>query len=550
MAAVTPSTDLYLLQCPIEIDNRNQINFANATAQYNYFSGLNKLSVDNFSYQRKDSTIRYPAHIDDIRHYNYVMYRNDNYSNKWFYAFIENMEYLNDSTTLIKIKTDCYQTWQFDIIFKRSFVVREHVNDDTIGKHTLEEDLPVGEPIINNQQVMNICSILDGNVRYVCQVTQLPDGVNIPSPQNGNTYDDRIYNGVPQGCYICVFKNTKQFSKFSTWYDKKGQQGALVAYFIVPESLVGNTYYKTYTIGESVGDVEVGFMASSNNYVNITTPNITYSSTLDGYTPVNRKLYCYPYSYLAVSNNAGANIVYHYEDWQDPTNPWWLCAGIMSQGCQIRLYPNAYKRYALTSGWDYGINSGKLPILSWQSDFYLNWQAQNGANQNVQTVSNLANDVGNIVGAVGTMLSGNIVSGVGRLIGTGGDIASDISGAIHERHVAELVPMQAKGNVNCGDLGYSTRRLGFTFLKMSCRAEYARMIDSYFSMFGYKINEVKIPNITGRQNWNYVKCIQSNIIGNVPQEDIEEIKQIFNDGVTIWHNPATFMDYSQNNPIV
>lgn len=99
MAAVTPSSDLYLLQCPIEIDNKNQINFANTTNQYNYFFGLNKIGATNFSYQRKDSTIRYPAHIDSIRHFNYVMYRNDNYSNKWFYAFIEEMEYLNDSTT-------------------------------------------------------------------------------------------------------------------------------------------------------------------------------------------------------------------------------------------------------------------------------------------------------------------------------------------------------------------------------------------------------------------------------------------------------------------
>ena len=93
MAAITPSTDLMLLKCPLEEDQQNQITFTNATAQYNYFANLPKLSVDDFSYQRKDSTIRYSAHIDDIRGYNYCMYRNDNYSNKWFYAFITDMNY-------------------------------------------------------------------------------------------------------------------------------------------------------------------------------------------------------------------------------------------------------------------------------------------------------------------------------------------------------------------------------------------------------------------------------------------------------------------------
>ena len=68
--------------------------------------------------------------------------------------------------------------------------------------------------------------------------------------------------------------------------------------------------------------------------------------------------------------------------------------------------------------------------------------------------------------------------------------------------------------------------------------------------FGYKVNDVKIPNLTGRRNWNYVKTIDCNIEGYIPQEDLAEIKGMFNNGVTIWHNPATFLDYSQSNSIV
>ena len=69
-------------------------------------------------------------------------------------------------------------------------------------------------------------------------------------------------------------------------------------------------------------------------------------------------------------------------------------------------------------------------------------------------------------------------------------------------------------------------------------------------MYGYKVNDVKTPNITGRTNWNYVKTIGCNIVGDVPQDDMQKIKDIFNNGVTLWHNPSTFLDYSQSNNIV
>ena len=68
--------------------------------------------------------------------------------------------------------------------------------------------------------------------------------------------------------------------------------------------------------------------------------------------------------------------------------------------------------------------------------------------------------------------------------------------------------------------------------------------------FGYKIARVKIPNVTGRQNWNYVKTIDCNFSGNIPQTDLDIIKNMFNNGVTFWHNPATMYNYNNTNNIV
>lgn len=149
--AITPNTNIRLLKLPLHLDYKNQLTFASRTAQYNYFNSLSYLEIEECSYQRKNNTIRYAAHIDDIITYNYCMYQNENYGNKWFYAFITNMTYINDNMTDIEITTDVYQTWQFDYTFKKSFIEREMINvtDDVAGANLLPESLELGEPVIS-----------------------------------------------------------------------------------------------------------------------------------------------------------------------------------------------------------------------------------------------------------------------------------------------------------------------------------------------------------------------------------------------------------------
>ena len=64
--AITPSSYLKLLKCPIELDNKNQLTFDNATQQYNYFNSLEKKEVDGFTYLRQNNVIRYNAHLDTL----------------------------------------------------------------------------------------------------------------------------------------------------------------------------------------------------------------------------------------------------------------------------------------------------------------------------------------------------------------------------------------------------------------------------------------------------------------------------------------------------
>lgn len=131
---IAPNSRIILLKVPISIDNKNQLTFENATKQFEYFYNLPKQELEEATYQRKDNVIRYPWAFDNALRYNYVMYQNTSYSDKWFYAFITNLQYVNDNMTLISIETDCFQTWQFNIQYRKSFVEREMIN--------VSEDVP------------------------------------------------------------------------------------------------------------------------------------------------------------------------------------------------------------------------------------------------------------------------------------------------------------------------------------------------------------------------------------------------------------------------
>ena len=527
MSAITPQTELRLIKCPIESDNRNQLTFSNATDQYNYFNSLPHLEVDNFTYQRKDSVIRYPAHIDTILEYNYVMYQNEAYTNKWFYAFITNMEYVNDNMTLITIKTDVYQTWMFDMVWKNSFIEREHVNDDTLGKHTVPEGLEMGDPkvyatlkdSVNNDLAMVTQSVIDADSHE--DVDRIHVYHNIPIPGKYNRWDTAT---DPLG----------RLQGFINWLDSAGKKDALINMFLAPKWILGTP------MGGSGIEVE------ETNNIPSKILGISRISQLDGYTPKNKKLLTYPYCYIALSNQIGQYKTYRQERWELNNDNEMLVVmkGVLTPGCSIKALPFGYNGEGYGKGYiDEGITLGKFPILAWSSDTYTNWLTQNGVNLALKG----AGAITGIIGGAGLMMTGaGAMAGVSMIAGGLGMVTDSVK----EVYQHSLVPDSVEGSLNSGDLlnAYGENRL--TCYRMGITQEYAKIIDNYFDMFGYKINTVKIPNITGRTNWNYVKTIGANIEGDIPEDHLNEIKTLFNNGITLWHNASTYLDYSQSNAIV
>ncbi len=538
---IIPETDLILLKVPINIDSANQLNFANKEAQYNYFNSLEKDVEAGFTYQRKDNVIRYNACMDDIIEFNYCMYRNNNYSDKWFYAYIESMEYANDEMTYIKIKTDVYQTWQFDINIMDSFVEREHVSDDTIGLHTIPENVETGEYLPMNSYSINYEA--DGLQEfYTCVgVTELVIGQLVYG-------GIRKYGGVPSGLTYVVVKDNDLASFFDK-YAEAGKIDAINVVFMLPGLLVNGGSSFSWTVEDNIHYYEVQQATVTRLKRRLIARPTKLGITLDGYTPKNNKLLTGQFSFIMGDNLVGGTAQYLYEYFVDPTACEFVCDGVVTPGCSIRCYPVAYKAtpvgigYVDNTSYSEGIMCSKLPIGSWTNDIYTNWLTQNGVN--------IATTIGSsglqLLGGVGLSATGaGFVAGASSI--TSG--ALGIANAVGQIYEHSLLPPQLEGNVNSGDITFARQHSVLKYYRMTIKEEYARIIDNYFSMFGYKVNVVKQPNITGRRNWNYVKTIDCNIEAYIPQNDLLEIKDLFNKGITIWHNPSTFLDYSQNNDIL
>ena len=111
--------------------------------------------------------------------------------------------------------------------------------------------------------------------------------------------------------------------------------------------------------------------------------------------------------------------------------------------------------------------------------------------------------------------------------------------------------IKTSGNDSIFNLTINNRKIDV--VKYTITPQYKKRINNYFKRYGYAFNDYAIPNIYSRHDFNFLKCSVCHLISDtIPREHQEEIKQIFESGVTLWHleNGATPLDYSvSNNPV-
>lgn len=546
--SVTPQGQIYLCKTPLVSDYKHQLTFSNLQSQLSYFNSTIEKTFDNYTYIKHDNMIKVGENIDNIINCNYLFYKNEGFTNKYYFCFITNMEYINENCTAIYFSTDVFQTWQFDINYHPCFVEREHVNNDTIGLHTIEENLNVGEVIAESIDEYNeftkyyiaIASTYEpASSKYYDSdsgtwktVSSTYAGVNL---YNGQVFGDTIFMFDPERLSIL------EATMFIEQVVKDGHISDISAMFIIPKNLFDSSElieHHGYYGDELPYTQYVYYLPKEKEAIETDSKTISKTHSFSGYSPKNNKCFVYPYNYLYVTNNVGNDNIFKYEDFSGNNIKFDLEFAI-SIGCSGRIIPKNYKN--ITRNYNESIIVPKFPTCSWSGDAFTNWLTQNAVNIPTQ----IANIGINTLTATGSALAGNMTGGVMGAI----SVTNSIANLIGEFYQATLLPAIKQGSNNA-DINYLANKNKIQFYHMRVKTEFLQVIDNYFSMFGYKVNSVKSPNITGRNNWNYVKTTNANFSGNIPQSDLLQINQMFNNGITLWHNANNMYNYNVNNSIV
>lgn len=514
MKSFTPQSNIYLTDVPWTDNYTDILNFSNVQNQQNFFNSRIKKTFSNYVYLKKDSAIKVEGNIDDYISYNYLFYKNPT-TNKYYYCFITNMEYISENTTQIYFKTDVFQTWSFDIIYNKCFLERCHVSDDSVGANTVPEGLETGE-YVADYYTKNVEKDF-GTPVYILGCTSDPFNENV------DTYGG-MYGGVYSGITYFYYTSNAILSNHLQQLADDNKITGVQSLFMAPGWL-GKT-------GDNANG-KVEFSSSPNVLATFSTQLI---SDFDGYVPKNNKLFCYPYCYYYISNGTGATAVYKPELFPNRT-----CEikveGVLTPGCSIHYTPINYQ--GVSDNYDAGISGSKFPQCNWATDQFTNWLTQNSVNLTTPDVNMAMTPI--------SMFGDLLTLDVG---GAAKEYTNNYMAVLQRDKEVEThakVPPQVGGNINSGDIAFTSGETGLSIYNMRIKKEFAQIIDDYFSMFGYQVNRVQQLSISGRPNWNYVKTINCNVSGNIPESDLNEIKNIFNNGVTCWHNINTMYDYTQNN---
>jgi hypothetical protein len=256
--------------------------------------------------------------------------------------------------------------------------------------------------------------------------------------------------------------------------------------------------------------------------------------TIDGYTPKNNKCFCYPFNYLTLNNNSGVKVILKYELFNNPQSATATIKyyPVVGNNPVLLCVPVNYKGQA--KNFDNSVQFANFPPLPWSYDVFKNWAALN------------SNSIAMSFAQKGLSVASAAVTGnLGGVIGGVTSTAAELANMADKAQQPDEVRGTPQGNA----LLYSGGAGVFARCEC-CKSEYISKVDDYFTRYGYLINEVKKPLLHNRKNFDYIQTRDIDITGAIPSDDLEELCNIFNNGVTIWHNPNTFGDYGvDNSPI-
>lgn len=557
--AFAPSSTIYLCSVPFDSSYKNQVYFTTRAKQLTYFRDRVKKTFSDYLTVRKTmpdgslrSSVKVDANIDSLYGYNYMFYQNQNHGARYFYCFIIDLIYINEGTTEIVFETDVYQTWRFDVDVLESFVVREHSVNDVRGENVVPEKFNYDEYVYCTMNPEGLATALkQWGYLIVCSEPATIEG-SAGLPDTVMDWGVKM-SGVYQGLHFYYYTNPISINAFLKALNEDGLEGVL-AIVCIPEFNLsaGNVGLTDEEKADRIGLVRgTDYPAEKHIYVKEPSKQFLFQKKNgEAYNPKNNKLFTSQFYRLVCTNHTGQRVQYSVEDLDkkpytnsdgdEATDFMFSMYGDVSPSPTVAIYPRGYKGYDVA--YDYCVTLGEFPQCSFLSDSYKLWLARNRYTLWQQLGSGVASFAG---GAGVSIMTGSL---------TGFNLAAQgahkIIDVMVECKKAQMIPNIANVGQQVNNLltgmGENTFRFEYEMLK----GEYAEKVDDYFTMYGYATHEVKIPNFSSRPYFNYVETVDVNITDNnfgIPNRDMEILKNMYNNGVTLWKPEATIGDYSVDN---
>lgn len=520
---INPTTTVKLFSgVPLDSSYANTIYFPSLADQTAYFASLTPVKTfTSQMYQRVNLGIfEANCKADEIYSCNYMAFQNSGFGNKWFYAFVKSVEYVNNNNARVSFEIDVMQTWMFDITREQCLVERCHSVTDGIGDNILPEPITTGEYMFENYGTLAPDESTLFN-EWLIAVEY--------SDVEADAVEGNVYDGVYNGATIKVFKTTTggiaELNKLLSKYIQK-PEGILMIY-ILPVFAVGSDITEIPDSGAVLATTYKGKTAG------ILRTGINGNESFGGYVPKNKKLYTYPYNFYHIDNGDGSGMELRYEFFNNPSTLRFHLSTTVTPPVQIKLIPENYKGAEDCEAEFLTITN--LPVGGWNYDTYKAWQAQNSVP--------IALKVG--AGLLGLGI-GIATGGIGLAIGatTALGIASNIAS---ESYQASIQADTTKGNFSCANVNFAQGKSQFYAGRCHIPRDYAIMADKFFDRFGYKSGRIMLPPQAVRPHWTYVKTIGCDIKGECPADDIKKICQIYDNGITFWRYASEVGNYSLDN---
>lgn len=489
-----------------------------------------------------------------VNDYNYLDFT---HKNQKYFAFIKNVQWdNNDKVCKIYFSIDLFQTYIYECTFNQCLIERKNVTDDTQGKYLLDEGLTPPRLIATSQDFFDVFN--KTNLGYFCM--KVSDTTEIYTTlSNGETQEIyNICNPSPNeySSAILIFTSKKTLQNVINIYTDRGRLDAIISvYYCNPSQVtLGNCYVKS-TDGEKI----------EFNYIKSASPQIqqfktTKPTSFGTYLPKNKKCLNYPFNFCEINNCKGQSVNLKYEMFSTDDVKIGMFSSFL-EDVGSYCFPLNYENIALNLK---NVITGKGCIeIPWISDTYASYYASNkNTLENSFKYIGLDNQI-----ATNNLTYSHIKSGIGqakekdfKALGWNvADLFKDKmnldyqSDKSYDNYYSALADMSNKPDMLKGNytvnLLYILKKSEYSIIKWQCTEEYIKSIDSYFTKYGYKINQIQTPNLHTHSNFNYIKTNDCNITGNIPQIAKEYIQGLFDKGVTLWHTENIYK-YTTDNEVL